>query len=874
MILLIVGVSLLAVGAIAFLIYAFINFGIAVQSAIIGGVTVAAFVSASLLRKRRLSASAEGIAALAVVLVFLDAWAIRANDFFGAARADEQVYWGVVLIVAAVGFIVWHRLSGLRVASIAGFAAVAPGVAFLAAGVGREFDGNTRLWLAFLGLAVGALVHALVSTFAKGRRIEFSVPVGFALVGLIVALIVVPFTEPGSDWFPAVAALIVAVVALLHIVVLVRAAAPAAFPRVIAGIGAVSAAGALEFTAWRLDDPDFLRIAPPLAAAVIALALEWLARRVPAAGATVVGAWTAAVVAAAALIPAVLTALQQLLAVIANAVTRTTELVSLPDGRVAAIIAIAAVTALATLVWAVSGRLVPRAVPIAASIAAAAILGVALLPAPWGVMAGWFVIAAAGIVALILTKRAVLSVRPGLRVVLAAAFGVSLLFGWLEGAAGWGSNQPTWQVASIVTVVLLLVARLAIVDATARAGLLATSIAVAGFGIGALALDLGDWVDVAHFLTAFGVVVLAAAALPLGKALTTHDRHAAFWTALPITILSALAGWVALTVFVANDGLFAEPGVSLVLAVLLTGALLLWAALPNTRAFPLERIAAGVLVAPSVGWITDSFTRLVLDESLLAGVAPVASMLLVSAGALLVSLFRSAKRLPLEIGAAFMGAIAVIASSAVRSDTTWLVLVLAGVATLLIANSKDGLFTATSIRKHLGWVALGLATLGLWWRLKNDAVTDLEPYVLPLAGALLIVGVLAWRATRTPTDGESSAAEPSRAAAGLLLGGLLTGILPLAAVGTSGEILRPIVVVSVSAALLLIGSFLRAPAPTRWFLDAIALAGGIGVVVGAFGRALGMALRGELADPMLDTLGDRRRGGAHRRGVRAGAAPH
>ncbi len=99
----------------------------------------------------------------------------------------------------------------------------------------------------------------------------------------------------------------------------------------------------------------------------------------------------------------------------------------------------------------------------------------------------------------------------------------------------------------------------------------------------------------------------------------------------------------------------------------------------------------------------------------------------------------------------------------------------------------------------------------------------------------------------------NAAAQPSRAAAGLLLGGLLTGILPLAAAGTTGDILRPIVVVSVSAALLLIGSFLRAPAPTRWFLDAIALAGGIGVVVGAFGRALGMTTRGELSDPVLDT---------------------
>ena len=61
-----------------------------------------------------------------------------------------------------------------------------------------------------------------------------------------------------------------------------------------------------------------------------------------------------------------------------------------------------------------------------------------------------------------------------------------------------------------------------------------------------------------------------------------------------------------------------------------------------------------------------------------------------------------------------MGVIAVVASTAVRSEYTWLVLVFAGIATLLISMSKDGLFTSTSLRKHLGWVALGLATFGLW----------------------------------------------------------------------------------------------------------------------------------------------------------------
>ena len=852
-ILLIVGVSLLGVGAIAFLVYAFINFGIEVRSLIIGGVTIAAFVSASLLRWRRLFASAEALAALAVVLVYLDAWAIRANDFFGAGNADEQLYWGIVLLVSAAGFIVWHRATGLRVASIAGFAAVAPGVALLAAGAGRELESSTVTWLGFLGLAIGALVHALAPVFAKGRRIERYVPIGFAFLGLVGALFAFPFTEQDSDWFPLIAGLLVAAVALGHLVVLVRSAAPVVFGRVVAGIGAAAASSAVLVTAWRTNDPDFERIAPPLAAAAIALALEWLARRVPAAGATVVAAWTAAAVTGLALLPSLGTALFQLWAVLANAVTRTEFLVSLPDGRAAAVLAIAAVTAVATGAWALSGRLVPRAVPIAASIAVAAILGVALLPTPWGVLAGWFVIAAACIVALILTNRSVVTVRRGLRLVLAGAFGVSLLFGWLSGWAGWGTEQPTWQVAAIVAVALLLVARLAVVDVAARAWLLAAAVGVGTIGVAALALDLGDWIDVAHFITAFGVVVLAASAL-LGRTLTESDRRAAFWTALPVAMFSALAGWVALGPFTADAGLFAEPAISLVLAVALVAALLLWAALPSTRALPAERVVAGVLVGPSVGWVTDSFTRLVLDDAFLAGVAPVASMLLVSAGALVVSLVRPARRFPLEIGAALMGFVAILASVSVRSENLWLVLVLAGVATLVIATSKDGLFSAAGPRKHLGWVALGLATLGLWWRLRDDSVTDLEPYVLPLAGALLLVGLLAWRASRARTPAEGSdAGGPSPAAAGLLLAGLLTGILPLAGVGISGDILRPVIVVSVSAALLLLGSFVRALAPTRWFLDAIALAGGIGVVVGAFGRALGMATRGELADPVLDT---------------------
>ena len=86
--LLLVGVTLVSVAAIFFLTVAWIFDGLAVRSAIIAPFTVAALVTAGILKRRRLVATAEGIGLLAVVLVLLDAWALWENDLFGLAAAD------------------------------------------------------------------------------------------------------------------------------------------------------------------------------------------------------------------------------------------------------------------------------------------------------------------------------------------------------------------------------------------------------------------------------------------------------------------------------------------------------------------------------------------------------------------------------------------------------------------------------------------------------------------------------------------------------------------------------------------------------------------------------------------------------------------
>src|SRR5690606_16709727 len=104
-----VGVSLLSIAAIFFLIYAFVMFGLVFRSIVIGAITVAAIVAASMLKKRGLNSTAEGIAVFGVVLVYLDAWALQANDMFGLGAVDNQLYWGAVLLLSTIGFSYWHR---------------------------------------------------------------------------------------------------------------------------------------------------------------------------------------------------------------------------------------------------------------------------------------------------------------------------------------------------------------------------------------------------------------------------------------------------------------------------------------------------------------------------------------------------------------------------------------------------------------------------------------------------------------------------------------------------------------------------------------------------------------------------------------------
>src|SRR5690606_30169082 len=86
--LLAVGISLLSIAAIFFLVYAFITFGLVWRSVIIAGITIAAIAAASLLRRKGLTATAEGIAVFGTVMVLLDLWAARENNLAGLRTTD------------------------------------------------------------------------------------------------------------------------------------------------------------------------------------------------------------------------------------------------------------------------------------------------------------------------------------------------------------------------------------------------------------------------------------------------------------------------------------------------------------------------------------------------------------------------------------------------------------------------------------------------------------------------------------------------------------------------------------------------------------------------------------------------------------------
>ncbi len=828
-ILLIVGVSLLAVGAIFFLVYAFITFGLVWRSVIIAAVTIAAFTGASLLRRRKLAATAEAIAALAVVFVYLDAFAIRANDLFGSSNADGLLYWGGALLVSSVGFAVWHRLSGLRLPSIVAFSSFAPALALLVGGATAGLDDGVRVFAALLALAVGALTHPL----ALGKRVEAVAALVFALVGLVAATLVAFFVEPDADWAPLVTFGLVAVVAAAH-VALARVGVARLFGIVIACLGAVVAASALFAVGSRLGETTFTVTVPVIAAGVIALALEHVARRTRAPWATGAAASAAGVTALAVLIIAGAKLVRAVVLTASGAdrwSIRGGTPVEVAPHEPFASLALIAVAVLAGAAWAFGGTLAARRLGLLSAALGILVLSVPLLPQFWLVVLGWLLLAAASVALLIVARRR--GWARGIRTALLVAGLLSLVLSY---SASWASID-TWWFGSVVAVGVLVAGRHATSLVPVRAVLVGAGAILALVAVGSEAWHTnerfrggsGAAIDALHAMS-FLAIVLLALALLLRRVLSTSETRVLAWLAFPTAIVTAGLSW-------AQSGgsgelVLPEFATSIVLGALLIAALLGWVLLPRAPFAP-ERVATSVALAPAGAWLLDSIARQVAAPEVVASLAPVVAALIVAAISLAVPGARWAR----DAGAAAVGLAAVAVTTVSPTDATWLTLVLAGVVALLLAVSRDGLFSSASPRKHLGWVALGLAFGGLVWALVERDISDLEPYVLPLTGALLLIALGAWRAHRA-----------SAAPAFIALAALLVSLVPLGAISGDGTLVRSVVVAGVSAVLLIVGSFVG----SSRYLDVAAGAGAAGVLVAGLARPVRLASEGTTGDPALD----------------------
>ena len=166
--LLTLGVVLISVTAIVFLFVAYLVASLEVRSVIIAGASVLVLGLAWLLRARRLPGTAEGVASVAVVLLLLDVWIVRANELFGSERLSASAYAGVALAIVAGLLAATRAVSGIRVPGYAA-AGLAPVSAFLLA---YSVDPETAagVWLGGLAAAVvGSAVAGALRAVARAR---------------------------------------------------------------------------------------------------------------------------------------------------------------------------------------------------------------------------------------------------------------------------------------------------------------------------------------------------------------------------------------------------------------------------------------------------------------------------------------------------------------------------------------------------------------------------------------------------------------------------------------------------------------------------------------------------------------------------------
>ncbi|WP_395242968.1 SCO7613 C-terminal domain-containing membrane protein [Agromyces sp. MMS24-K17] len=783
--LLTVGVVLVSVAAIVFLLVAYLIASLEVRSVIIALASALVLGVAVLLRRRRLPGTAEGVASVAVVLLLLDAWIVRANGLFGSDDADPLWYTAIAFAAVAAVLALVRLGSGLRVPGFAA-AVLGPTAAFL---VGLAVDPWTAT-----GAWLGGLLAAVlgVGIARRGATPEHLTLRGAGFGGLGLAALfagwALPDAAAGTLWAYLAVAAVGLGAALATATDELRGWSAAA--AAIAG----AAAALAPLTAIVIDAPVDLGwwLGPALAGAVVVLA--GAVHRRSAGPAPLAAVVAAGAVAAAGALPALVSGIGWVSARAVGAMGAwavpadaplTVELESIAGLRPVAPWA-AALCALglalgALALGAVLGRPVVRRRLATAALAlggAAALFAGAAVPMLWLAVAAFLLIAAA---ALVIAARGVLRAVGGAVPILAVTGILAALTSLGLGRAA----EATWPVAVAVVTALALVARawsdrLWGFAASVPAG--ATHLGLASALVAVFGWTIPGWLArSASFAQPFDdgwtwVALLAAPLLVLVLLLPRlHDADRAA-AGLPLLAAGAIgSGTVAL------DG---GPGgwiPAALLAAVAAGTIRL--ARPPLVGFVLAAVAPlGLAVAASAIDAVDPDLR----ATLLAGAALVAAAL---AHPLLRGLAPALRRTWI-VATLVTGLWALVAAFAAPS-WTWLVLLLLAPVPVVCAALEGDPIGGRSPWRHLSWAALPLATGAVWAWLADHEVDAVEPYTLPLAGFLLATAALiVWR---RPT-GEGIA--PGRTA--VVAAALGVAVLPVAALAGDSD-LRTIVLVAIGA---------------------------------------------------------------------------
>lgn len=874
-----VGVILTSVGAVVFLLWAYLVVGLEVRSMIIAGASAGVLALAWFLRRRGLVLTGEGVGVVAIVFLMLDAWIIRANHAFGSGTIDALAYYGGAALVVAALLAAARRLTALRVTGYAAAGLVPLGVALLAAALAPH-TGSTRWWAAGLAalaagivgarllprspalwvmLAGGAVIglaaiggafdalpgmrgHALIAFGAaaalwgglawatRGRadaRLR-AIPAAFAGLSAAAAPAVAAAQELSFDvsgWLAPVGAAAVTC-ALVLVAMRSRAAAPATGAPSLGDEPGAQADAHPDTDA--VADADADAAMPENGDAAPAAPLGRLARA---------SVWTATAVTIVAALPGLVVGISRIAGLVVAGfsgwqASPVDAVVGQSFGGAGAAVAPLALAAVAAAILVARRRLDARAV-VPAGLAAWAALVAATYPTPWWAMGAFAAIAAASIaLGLVVPRRALvvlLAVAEGASAALLLALAGAVAPVWPASVAlflavalaGFFAAWRTWggNAARRSRIVHLAVAATA---AGVCAGLIPAWAATTGAPI------TGAWADPWMWVTACAAAVLAI--VVACRALPTTET----WAASAPALAASVAGL---------GGLLGSPA-SVAWVPTLALALVAGAGVALDRRAPLRTSLAAIapVSAGIAAW--NALPLLAIDQ----GYRPVtvgAVLLLLAGAGLLIRLPHGASTaLAWFVSIGAVGAVTV--ATAAGTEQSWLVLLLAAPIPFLAAAVTGDPVAGASPWRHVAWLTPALGLAALWTALGRSGATLVEAYTMPTAAVLAGLSILL--AVRRPHAADGTAGRIALAWAGAA-----TAVLP-SVLASADPALRPILTACAGVIALTVSPWCVA----RWRaipVRLLATAAGGGAVVGAAAvHGTALAVRGDWSADVWATV--------------------